>query len=177
MSAGRPKLDDRAEAAIAGLLTERTHALAAAKAGISEATVARWLRDPQFKSAYKAARRAVVDSAVGRLQASAAKAVDALEKNLACGRPSDENRAAVAILEFSLKAVEAADLGERIDELEALLRSIQNGEPLDPPDEVDRGGAGILQEGGAPSCADGGGPGDLRPDESIDRGGVAPHDR
>jgi hypothetical protein len=49
MSAGRPKLDDRAEAAIAGLLTERTHALAAAKAGISEATLARWLQDSAFQ--------------------------------------------------------------------------------------------------------------------------------
>jgi len=57
MSSGRSKLDDRAEAAIAALLTERTHALAATKAGISEATLARWLQASAFQKAYKAARR------------------------------------------------------------------------------------------------------------------------
>ena len=64
MSSGRPKLDDRAEAAIAGLLVERTHELAAQKAGIGPATLSRWLRDPEFQAAYKAARRSLVESAV-----------------------------------------------------------------------------------------------------------------
>ena len=131
MSSGRPKLDEKQEAAIAGLLTEKTHELAAKQAGIATSTLARWLREPAFKSAYREARRAIVDSAIGRLQASASKAVDALEKNLTCGRPSDENRAATAILEFSFKAVEVADLGERVDELEQLLGEIRDGKPVE----------------------------------------------
>jgi hypothetical protein len=158
MSAARPKLEDKMEAAIAALLVERTHAEAAAKAGIGVATLSRWLREPEFKSAYKAARRAIVDSAVGRIQAVAMKAVDTLEKNLDCLRPGDANRAAIAILEFSLKAVELGDLAERVDELEALLRNPSDGEEPAAPetDEV----AGGRQSGG-------GEPGEAGPDPEV----------
>jgi hypothetical protein len=40
---GRSKLTRKQEALIAALLTEPTHAAAAAKAGVSEATLHRWL--------------------------------------------------------------------------------------------------------------------------------------
>ena len=48
MSAGRSKEPRKREQAIAALLAEPTHAAAAAKAGIAEATLQRWLKRPGF---------------------------------------------------------------------------------------------------------------------------------
>jgi hypothetical protein len=115
---GRTKLNRKQEVLIAALLTESTHVAAAVKAGVSEATLHRWLRLPPFQAAYRLARRSVVEAAVGRLQASAAKAVEALERNLACGHPGSEIRAALGILEQAVKAVELIDLVGRIEALE-----------------------------------------------------------
>ena len=65
----RTKMNRKAEALIAALLTERTQALAAVKAGISEATAQRWLRDPRFQSAYRLARRSIVEKPCRRAAA------------------------------------------------------------------------------------------------------------
>ena len=120
MSAGA-KIDRKGEAVIAALLTEPTHAAAAAKAGVSEATVQRWLRRPEFRAAYRSARGAVVESAVGRLQHATAEAVEVLRRNMACGVPAVEVRAAVAVIEKAVEGVELMNLATRLEELEALL--------------------------------------------------------
>src|SRR5262249_27887016 len=106
---GRTKLNDRQEALIAALLMEPTHAAAASKAGVSEATLHRWLHLPEFQVAYRQARRRVVETAVGRLQQTTGKAVAALERNLACGNPASEIRAALGILDHAVKAIEWMD--------------------------------------------------------------------
>src|SRR5262245_35709689 len=49
------KLIAKQEALIAALLTEPTYAQAAAKAGVSETTLYRWMRDPAFRKAYRQA--------------------------------------------------------------------------------------------------------------------------
>jgi hypothetical protein len=72
------KLTGKHEALIAALLNERTHAAAAAKAGVSEATLPRWLRLPAFRAGYLQARRELVEGAVGRIQAATGQAVDTL---------------------------------------------------------------------------------------------------
>jgi hypothetical protein len=107
------KLGRKQEAVIAALLTEPNHADAARKAGVAEATLYRWLNMAEFQAAYRAARRQVVEAAVGRLQQAAGQAVDTLVKNLTCGVYAAENRAAVAILEQGAKAVEILDLNHR----------------------------------------------------------------
>src|SRR5918997_1873267 len=94
------------EAAIAGLLTEPTIAAAAAKAGVSESTLVRWLQEPTFKAQYRAARREVVEGAIGRLQQAATQAVDTLTRNLTCGVPAVEVGAARTVLDQALKAIE-----------------------------------------------------------------------
>ena len=68
---GRTKLNRKQEALIAALLTEPTHAAAAVKAGVSEATLHRWLRLADFQAAYRQARRRIVETAIGRLQQAA----------------------------------------------------------------------------------------------------------
>jgi hypothetical protein len=106
------------DAAIAALLSEPTIEAAARKAGVGERTLLRWLAEPAFKAQYRAARRSVVESAVGRLQQAATQAVDALVKNLTCGIPAVEVGAAKSVLDQALKAVELVDLAERIEALE-----------------------------------------------------------
>ena len=111
----REQLGDRA---LAALLSEPTIAQAAAKADVSESTLLRWLKDPAFSAAYRAARRSAVDAAVGRLQQAATEAVDALERNLRCGNPAVEVGAAKAVLDQAFRGVELADLAQRVQELE-----------------------------------------------------------
>jgi hypothetical protein len=98
------------EALIAALLTEPTHAAAVAKAGVSEATLHRWLRLPEFQAAWRRARRELVEGAVGRIQAATGQAVDALLAVATRGpKPGDRVRAAVALLNFSLRGLSEAD--------------------------------------------------------------------
>ena len=123
----RTKIDRKAEALIAALLTEPTQATAAAKAGVSEATAQRWLKKPEFQAAYRAARRAVVESAVGRLQQAAAEAVEVLRRNLVCGNPAVEIRAAALVLEKALQGVELIDLAVQVEELQRQLHPETDG--------------------------------------------------
>ena len=107
---GRSKLSRKQEAVIAALLTESSHASAAAKAGVSEATLHRWLRLPGFRWAYRKARRDLVEGAIGRLQAATGQAVDTLLAVAKGGaRDSDRVRAAVALLDHALRGLELAD--------------------------------------------------------------------
>jgi hypothetical protein len=122
------KLSLKQEALIAALLTQPTHAEAATTVGVSEATLQRWLLLPAFQTAYRQARRSIVETAIGRLQQTAGKAVDTLERNLACGQAGNEIRAALGILDHATKAAELLDLVERVEELERLIKEGQDDE-------------------------------------------------
>jgi hypothetical protein len=106
------------ERAIAALLSARSLDQAAKKAGLSKATLCRWMQDPEFKAALRAARRNVVDATIGRLQAVTTEAVAALCAALTCEAPTVRVSAARAILEFSFRSVELMDLEERLSALE-----------------------------------------------------------
>jgi hypothetical protein len=107
---GRTKRNRKQEALIAALLTEPTHAAAAAKAGVSEATLHRWLRLPAFQAAYDGACRELVAGAIGRIQAAAGTAVDALlEVAKNGGKDGDRVRAAVALLDHALRGLTDAE--------------------------------------------------------------------
>lgn len=119
MTAGRRGKRPRHEdAALAALLAEPTIAQAAEKAGIGESTLLRWLADPAFKARYRDARRQIVEHAVARLQQTTSEAVGALRRNLACGNPSVEVGAARVVFDQALRAIELADLAERVEQLE-----------------------------------------------------------
>lgn len=108
--------------AVVNLLNCKTIAKAAKKTGVAEWTIRRWLRkDAKFLAAYRAARREVVEAAVGRLQKATAAAVATLERNLNCGRPGDEIRASATILEFAIRGGELADLREQLNEAQQAL--------------------------------------------------------
>jgi hypothetical protein len=121
MSGPDDGLTARQSAAVAALLGCKTIAAAAKRSKVAESTLRRWLTgDRQFQRAYRAARRAVMDATIGRVQQAAGAAVDALERNLTCGRPGDEIRAALGMLDHASRGLEVGDLLERVEELERL---------------------------------------------------------
>jgi len=104
------ELTRKQEALIAALLTEPTHATAAGKAGVREATVGRWLQLPAFRVACRQARREMVEAAAGRLQAATGQAVDTLLAVAKDGKKDgDRVRAAVALLNHALRGLTDAD--------------------------------------------------------------------
>jgi hypothetical protein len=110
------KLNRKQEAVIAALLTEPTHAAAAAKACVSEATLQRWLRLPEFQAAYRRARRELVDSAIGRIQAATGQAIDTLLAIAQYGKKdSDRVRAAIALLNHGCQGMDltSSDAAQR----------------------------------------------------------------
>jgi hypothetical protein len=112
------KKSTRAGLLIAALLTEPTIAAAAAKAGISEATAQRWLRDPEFRREYQRARAEVLSQTISRLLGATGEAVEALRKNLMCGDHAIENRAALGILTHAARGLEFLDFEARLRTLE-----------------------------------------------------------
>jgi hypothetical protein len=112
------KLSRKQDLAILALMTEPTQADAARKVGVSPRTMKNWMADPTFQSAYRAARRQLVEQSVAWLQRSMLQAAATLRRNLKCGRPAAEIAAAVAILDRAFKGIDVLDHEERLAELE-----------------------------------------------------------
>jgi hypothetical protein len=121
------KLSSKQEKAIVALLANETLKDAAKQAGISEPTLWRYMQDAAFMSAYKTARRQAYEQGIGRLQSLMSDAVAALEKNLTCGKPEAENRAAQIIIEHSTKGIEIMELIERVDALDKAVKGGKTG--------------------------------------------------
>lgn len=121
------KLTAKQERGIVALLANTKLKDAAASAGISEATLWRWLQEPDFHAAYMKARRDAVQSAIARLQSYTSDAVDTLHEimmdkdALAFARLG----AARAILDYSIRGVELEDHEQRLAEIERLMAAQQ----------------------------------------------------
>jgi hypothetical protein len=89
---------------------------------MGETTLFRWLQEPAFQEAYRAARLQVLSAATMQLRQATGAAVDTLKRNLTCGNASAEIRAAATILEMAYKSAEVEDLAARIAELETLFK-------------------------------------------------------
>lgn len=77
-------LSESQETALAALREGESFAAAAQRAGVSRATVYRWVQsNPQFQAAYNTWQRELAESARARLLKLTEKAVDVLEKALA----------------------------------------------------------------------------------------------
>ena len=119
------KLSRNKEKAIAALLLKPSIPAAAKDVGVGERTLWRWLKDKNFKKAYKEARREVVRQAIAQVQAGLSKAVKTL-KNIIDDEnasPSARVSAAKTMIDMGLKAVEIEDLESRIEALEARMRN------------------------------------------------------
>jgi hypothetical protein len=124
------KLTRKQESVIAALLTEPSYAAAAAKAGVGERTLYRWMHLPGFRAAYQQARREVVEFTIGRAQAASGQAIETLRDVTRNGRrDSDRVRAAIALLDYALRGLRDADI------LHGEQQTVTNA-PMDPGDVV-----------------------------------------
>jgi hypothetical protein len=120
MAGKEGKFGRKQEAAIVALLTQRTVDEAARAAGIGTRTLLRWLQVPEFQKAYREARRGAVGQAIARLQqATSAAATTLLKTMIDPATPASVKvRAAEAIFQHAVKAIEIEDIGARVEELE-----------------------------------------------------------
>ncbi len=91
---------------------------AAKSCNLSERTLCRYLQDADFAREYRNARRAVVESAIARMQNGASEAVDRLRELQHCENPAVAARCAQIIFENSVKSLETTDILERLETLE-----------------------------------------------------------
>jgi hypothetical protein len=125
-------LTSKQEAAIAAMLSERTYTAAAAKVGVGKATLYRWLKLPNFRSAYHDARTEMTDFTIGRIQAASCQAVETLLGVMRQGRrDGDRVRAAIATFDIAFRGLAEADLLHGLDDVGA-------GTSMSPADVVAR---------------------------------------
>ena len=115
------KLSRKQEQVITALVMCPSITEAAAQCGLAEVTLRRWLKHEAFQTAYREARRAVVQHAIVAVQQATGEAVATLRHVMqdADAPASARVSAAKAILETAVKAVEVEDLEARITALEA----------------------------------------------------------
>ncbi|HST19787.1 MAG TPA: hypothetical protein VLR90_01610 [Blastocatellia bacterium] len=112
------------EKAIAALIAEQTIRDAAAKSGITEQTLFRWLKDESFNAEYMRARRDAVQQAVARMQSATGEAVETLRAvmNDSNAKGSERVSAAKAIIDFAYKGIDLEDFAARLSAIEAAIK-------------------------------------------------------
>src|ERR1700733_29776 len=83
-------------------------------------TLYRWLKEPDFDVAYRAAKRAAFGQSIARLNRLTSAAVSTLGKVMldSAPPPPTKVRAADSILDHTSKAIEIEDIGARVAALE-----------------------------------------------------------
>jgi len=114
------KFGRKQEDAIAALLTHRTTEEAARAVGIGVSTLLRWMKEQEFDTAYREARRSAFTQSVARLHQASSAAVNTLLKIMVdpASPPGTKVRAAEYVLDHAAKTIEIEDLEARVEELE-----------------------------------------------------------
>ena len=114
------KFGRKKEEAVAALLVERNIEEAARSAGIGTTTLVRWMKLPEFKKAFREARRLAFGQEISRLQYASGPAVTTLQRLAVDSNvpPAVRARAAFYILTLSKQSIEIDDIDERVAELE-----------------------------------------------------------
>jgi len=111
------------EQAILALLSEPTIARAAARCGLGEKTLRRWLAEDAFKAEYDAARRTIFQAAISRIPALTVRAVETLADLLgATNPPAVRLGAARTVAEIGMHQHDAETILKKLDDLEARQR-------------------------------------------------------
>ena len=123
------KFGRKMEDAIAALLSQRNVDEAARTAGIGTRTLLRWMKDPEFDAAFRAARRAAFGQTTARLQQGSSAAATILMKlMLDANTPASTRvRAAEIIVSHAGKAIEIEDIEARVSELERAAEASKPG--------------------------------------------------
>jgi len=114
--------------AIAALLEQPTISKAAVAAGISHATIHRWLQEPEFRRAFMHARWRTVQQSIARVQSFSSEAISVLYDIMSDKSAPYYARLAAAnsIISTGYKAVELEDHDERLSQIQddlALIKS------------------------------------------------------
>lgn len=104
---------------IAALLQSGNAAAAGESSGVPERTFRRWLADDDFRAALEVAENELIEDAARRILSLQGAAVDELS-NILSGRfpPALKLKAAVSVVDVSLKLLELRRLSERVSLLE-----------------------------------------------------------
>ena len=123
------KFGRKKEEAIVALLTHRTIEEAARAVKVAPKTLMRWMKEPEFKAAYRVANRAAFDQAIARLHHFSSAAVSILGKVMMdqATPPATKVRAADSILARTAKAIEVEDIEARLAELERAAENSKRG--------------------------------------------------
>jgi hypothetical protein len=123
------KFTRKREEAIAALLTQRNIEEAAKSIGIGTQTMLRWLKIPEFQTAYRDARRAAFGQSIARLQQASTAAVSTLLKIMVDANTpaSTRVRAADSVLDHAKQAIEIEDIDVRVAELERAAEQAKIG--------------------------------------------------
>jgi hypothetical protein len=116
-------LTARQERAITQILSSRSLEEARRSVKAAKGTFYGWLKDEIFQQALATQRRMLTEQAVERLRYALTEAADTLLVLLKDESPTVKLRAAHAILEHGVRAIEMQEFGQRLDELE---RRVQN---------------------------------------------------
>lgn len=128
--ARKSQLERKGEEVIAALLSCGTLCAAAERAGVSESSIARWLREPEFNRAYREARRAALEVS---LHAVARASTTAIATLLLIMKDADSSAgarvsAAGKILDLAMRFLEVDDIEARLDAVEAAQEREEDGE-------------------------------------------------
>lgn len=110
----------------------KTLAEAAQTAGVSESTVDRRQRDPEFRKRVAELRAEVVASATARLSSGLTKAADVLTALLESENAGIRLRAAKSVYELVMRGREHAELAEQVAELQRIVATLTKGKPCRP---------------------------------------------
>lgn len=114
------KFGRKKEDAIVALLTHRTVEEAARAINVATKTLLRWMKEPEFDLAYRAAKRAAFGQSIARMHHLTSAAVSTLGNVMldSATPPATKVRAADSILNHTIKAIEIEDIEGRVAALE-----------------------------------------------------------
>ena len=113
----KPDLSANQHRALQALLSTPTITEAAEKCGLTRKTLHAYLNDPAFSEAYHAERERLVEETISGLQKIGTKAVGVLHGALKDPDVNARIRAARAILDFTFKVAEIAELKREVEEI------------------------------------------------------------
>lgn len=90
--------------------------------GVSASSLRRWRKDEDFASAVSEFRAETLETIMGAISGHLTTAVEALSRNLTCGSPHAEIRAAAELIGSFVRLREEGELSDRLSKLESLLR-------------------------------------------------------
>lgn len=135
---------------LTALVSARSVEQAAAMADISKTTAYRWMREPDFTTALREARRECFQDVLRRVQGAASEAIEGLRAVMHNPGASDSarTRACEIILSTACRAFELFDLDERIARLEEAVNETTARQAFGVGGPTAAAGVGCVSSGG-----------------------------